>query len=422
MREFAMALAATTASSISRSCAAFSLPKPIVCTGSLRLCSALIVSTSIPPEFSAPSLSSTTAPTGRSLVSAVNCRSPALMCVDPAPGRVPATSPSSCAESFWPAGSSSRVNPPSSRYTRVWNFFCKPASTPSSSAFTAAASRVVLPSAPASAIAMLRESSTSTAMMFCSDFSSATVIAGSHNSSSNSATVAASSPQTAHARQFLTRGAASGSCRQISHANPPAKTTIGSISTHPGHAPRRMSLPFVNTGIGYLKKNSNMPGKFEVLGSRFKVQGSRCKLSIWAEPCLRSNPVPNPCFYPCRSVLRLCLRFSLEPRTLNLVPDSMRHAVHHIVQPHPKRHRRNLLSVRRIVRPHPRIAQVHVGANRHHDPPMIVPDPAPLRHIAVLLIGPPVVNIVLTRHLEAVVQVIQHVEYLVLVGQVRSEE
>ena len=167
------------------------------------------------------------------------------------------------------SGCCTQVSPASNRYTRVWNFFCNPTSTPASSVFTAAVSRAIVPSAPASAFAMLSESSTSTAIMFCCDFNSATVIAGSHNSSSSNATSADSSPHTSHARQFRTRGAASGSCRQVSHANPPAKTTISRISTHPGHAPRRMSLPFVNTGIGYLKKNSNMRERFEVLVARY---------------------------------------------------------------------------------------------------------------------------------------------------------
>jgi len=30
-------------------------------------------------------------------------------------------------------------------------------------------------------------------------------------------------------------------------------------------------LPLVKTGIGYLKKNSNMPGRFKIQGSRFEI-------------------------------------------------------------------------------------------------------------------------------------------------------
>ena len=50
-----------------------SSPKPTVCTGMRRLRSAEIVSGSTPPELSEPSLSNTTAPTGRSDVSEANC-------------------------------------------------------------------------------------------------------------------------------------------------------------------------------------------------------------------------------------------------------------------------------------------------------------------------------------------------------------
>ena len=64
-RESASARGATTASLISTSCAICSRPKPTVCTGMRRLRSAEIVSRSIPPELSAPSLSSTTAPIGK---------------------------------------------------------------------------------------------------------------------------------------------------------------------------------------------------------------------------------------------------------------------------------------------------------------------------------------------------------------------
>jgi hypothetical protein len=127
---------------------------------------------------------------------------------------------------------------------------------------------------------MLRESSTSTAIIFCCDFSSATVIAGSHSSARSSATIAASIPQIAHTRQFRTRGAASGICLQISHASPPIATAVSSASNQPGHAPSRMYLPLVKTGIGYLKKNSNMPGRFWVQGAGFEVHDWAASFSV----------------------------------------------------------------------------------------------------------------------------------------------
>src|ERR1035437_9258442 len=96
----------------------------------------------------------------------------------------------------------------------------------------------------------------------------------------------------------------------------------------------------------------------------------------------------------------------------------MRHAVHHIIQSHPKSHRRKLFRILRVIRPLPRIPQVHVVADRYHQPPMLVPNPAPLRHVPILLVRPARQDVLRPRHLEPVVHVVQHVEDLVLVVQV----
>ena len=86
---------------------------------------------------------------------------------------------------------------------------------------------------------MLRESSTSTAMMFCCELSSATVIAGSHNNSSTREINAVSKPQIATARQLRSFWAASARRDHMNHPNPLATLRISSPSTHPGHRPSR---------------------------------------------------------------------------------------------------------------------------------------------------------------------------------------
>ena len=70
---------------------------------------------------------------------------------------------------------------------------------------------------------MLRESSTSTAMMFCCGFSSATVMAGCHSSTSTSAASSVCRPQMTQARQLRMTGAA---CAQAG-ADQPGQTGGG---------------------------------------------------------------------------------------------------------------------------------------------------------------------------------------------------
>ena len=105
---------------------------------------------------------------------------------------------------------------------------------------------------------MLRESSTSTAMMFCCGFNSATVIAGCHSSTSSSAASSVCKPQITQARQLRMTGAACARRERISHARPAAAARISSTSIHFGHAPKRANWPRAYTERGYLKKNSNM--------------------------------------------------------------------------------------------------------------------------------------------------------------------
>src|ERR1700722_8947581 len=105
---------------------------------------------------------------------------------------------------------------------------------------------------------MLRESSTSTAIMFCCEVSSATVIAGSHSSTSTSAISAASNPQITPPRQLLNLGPPATRRAHINHPSPPVQATISSTSTHPGHRPSRTKWPFKKLVSGYLKKNSNI--------------------------------------------------------------------------------------------------------------------------------------------------------------------
>ena len=52
--------------------------------------------------------------------------------------------------------------------------------------------------------------------------------------------------------------------------------------------------------------------------------------------------------------------------------------------------------------------------------PLLVADGAPLRDVAVLLVGAARVDVLLAGHLEALADVVQHVKNLVAVGQVRD--
>src|SRR3954464_3475005 len=72
---------------------------------------------------------------------------------------------------------------------------------------------------------------------------------------------------------------------------------------------------------------------------------------------------------------------------------SVRHAVQDVIEADAKGHGREGLGIIRIVRPFPCVAQVHVVADRDHDAPLLVPDSAPFRLIAVFLIGAAAPNV-----------------------------
>ncbi len=106
-----------------------------------------------------------------------------------------------------------------------------------------------------SLVAMLRESSTTTAMMFCCELNSLTVIAGRHSRSNSSASVADCMNHTIQARQLRSLGAASRRRRRMSIARPPPAVAMKNSSSQAGHVLRSTKWPLVNTGIGYLKRN-----------------------------------------------------------------------------------------------------------------------------------------------------------------------
>jgi hypothetical protein len=85
--------------------------------------------------------------------------------------------------------------------------------------------------------------------------SAAIVIAGCQSSSKTSAMNVDCIPQSTHARQLRSFGAALGNLQRTSKASPPARATINTSSSHAGQAESRTNRPLVNTGLEYLKKN-----------------------------------------------------------------------------------------------------------------------------------------------------------------------
>ena len=124
--------------------------------------------------------------------------------------------------------------------------------TPSLRAASAASSRA----RPFTSVeAILRESSMTTAMMFCCELSSPTVIAGCHRRSNRSANVDDCMSQMIQARQFRRFGAALRRRQRMRSAKAPTAVTIKIGSSQAGHVLSSTKRPFVNTGIGYLKRN-----------------------------------------------------------------------------------------------------------------------------------------------------------------------
>ena len=104
-------------------------------------------------------------------------------------------------------------------------------------------------------MAMLRESSTRTAMMFCCGFNSATVIAGCQSSTSTSVARANSRNQMTPARQLRTGAAACGKRARISSARPTAVASTRKNNTHFGQPPSRTNSPLEKIDDGYLKRS-----------------------------------------------------------------------------------------------------------------------------------------------------------------------
>src|SRR5271155_406172 len=102
---------------------------------------------------------------------------------------------------------------------------------------------------------MLRESSTTTATMFCCELSADTIIAGCHSNSKMSATHADCIPHTAHPRQVCNLGEASRSRLRTSMASPAENARISTGSSHLGHVDSSTNRPLAKTGLGYLKIN-----------------------------------------------------------------------------------------------------------------------------------------------------------------------
>jgi hypothetical protein len=96
----------------------------------------------------------------------------------------------------------------------------------------------------------------------------------------------------------------------------------------------------------------------------------------------------------------------------------MGHGVRNVIEHDAKRESGKLLGILRAVRPFPGVAQMHVVADRHHHAAAIVANGAPLRHVAVLFVGSAGVDILLAGNLEAVVDVVERVEELVLILEV----
>src|ERR1019366_6182815 len=101
---------------------------------------------------------------------------------------------------------------------------------------------------------------------------------------------------------------------------------------------------------------------------------------------------------------------------------SVRQIVNEIIHRDPICQRRPLLRIPWIVRPFPRIAQIHVVADRDHYAPLIVVDRAPVRSFSRLprLIRPAAANPLPARHLEAIVQIENRVKDGVGVFQVHD--
>src|SRR5258708_3307479 len=103
-------------------------------------------------------------------------------------------------------------------------------------------------------------------------------------------------------------------------------------------------------------------------------------------------------------------------RLHRLSKGSMGHGVYHVIPSKPYRQVRKLLRIPRRVGPFPRVADVGIEADGHHDAAFVVVDPFPLRPDAAVAGKLRSVSKVLhSRKLEAIVQVVHGVKNRVLV-------
>src|SRR6516165_6486520 len=85
--------------------------------------------------------------------------------------------------------------------------------------------------------------------------------------------------------------------------------------------------------------------------------------------------------------------------------DSMSHRVHDVVDPNPDAQRRESFGIIGVVGVFPRIPQIHVEADRHHQAALVVVDSAPVRHVSVILPRLPATDPLRARNLVAAVQI-----------------
>src|ERR1700723_468939 len=159
---------------------------------------------------------------------------------------------------------------------------------------------------PESSTAMLEESSTTTATIFCCGRSVATLSAGCHSINSSRDASAVCNSHTATLLAPWTRAAPAGFRSSIQPKNP-AAARMQAISPHTGHPPANTKVPREKTCDGYLNSSSN-------------IVNSVCQI------------------------------------------------VHEIIHRDAVGQRGPLFRIPRIVRPLPGVAQVHIVADHHHQP------------------------------------------------------
>ncbi len=98
----------------------------------------------------------------------------------------------------------------------------------------------------------------------------------------------------------------------------------------------------------------------------------------------------------------------------------MRQIVNEIIHRDPISQRRPLLRITPVVRPFPRIAQIHVVADRDHHAPLVVVNRAPVRSLSCLpcFPCPAAARPLPAGDLEAIVQIVNRMEDLVRVRDV----